>query len=382
MDQIKYGSLTVMAERGADYLCKCNICNQQGVYNKYALKNGTIKNCRVCKKFRGIEIGRLNAKGLEVKGYRSNQQDGDKVDVLAKCSKCEYIGYMTKEEFTGDKACPTCRSGGKKISQSTIDKKFGKGTKIVYTGNNVDEHKLQKGAVDKENKIIPKSYSEHMKLIEKAEAKILADKGILKKNHIGEVYNGMIIVSQETEGKKYRCKVKCTYCEAEYIVDLSSVLSYKFKCGNCKEVKYTFACPSCKKVSVRTTSRIGGAYSDDRALFTVTREELYSGGVLQCHKCNSQINLATNAYDTDMTERRKAIISCVDTSKFGNFEKIDANTGLIISKEAAYRGRDGEFRYNCYCMEHKKHLCLTAEQTVGYEHDLCNDNDNMKSVPL
>lgn len=375
MEKIRYGTLEVIGEAGSEYRCKCHKCGQTGMYNKYALKNGQIKNCRVCKKFKGIELGAVNTKGLEVIGYRNNPEDASKIDVSVKCRNCGTTTYMTKQDFLDNKPCRICSSKEKATKTS-----LSGGTKVTTLGRDVSSRQIKPEHT--QSIILPKSYVEHMKHIEELESQILNDKGILKKDHTGEVYNGLIITKQYTEGRKYRCSVKCTYCDTEYEADLAKVISYKIKCENCKNVKYTFSCPNCKKVSVRTTTRIGGAFSDERNQFIITRETLYSGGILECPKCNKKTNLATYAYTNDMDAQRLAVISNVDTEKYGDFSNIDAKTKLIISKEHIYRGRDGEFRYNCYCMEHKKQLCLMGQETIGYDHSYCIGNEHMKSIPL
>lgn len=379
----QYGTLVVKEEIGAEYKCQCTNCGQVGMYNKYALKKGQIKNCRFCKKFKGIELGKVNAKGLlEVIGYRNNPEDSSKLDVLVKCKQCSAASYMTKQDFIADKVCMVCKNKSNNTNTSKIKPKInlGGGTRVAVQGKDMNSKQIRPGT--KQSQILPKSYAEHMKHIEELETQILNDKGILKKNHVGEVYNGLIITKQYIEAKKYRCRVKCTCCDAEYEADLSKVISYRLKCDNCKSVSYTFPCPNCKKVSVRTTTRIGGAFSDERHIFSLTRDTLYSGGMLECPKCNKKTNLAIYAYTNDINEQRLNIISNIETEKYGDFSNIDDKTKLVISKESAYRGRDGEFRYNCYCMEHKKQLCLKVDETVGYDHRYCENNEHMKSVPL
>lgn len=377
-----FGTLGVVREDGQNYICKCSKCGKIDSYNKYALKNGQIKQCRFCKKFKGIEQGTTNKKKLTVVGYRNNPEDNSKIDVLVKCGLCGQTSYMTRQDFLDDRTCSICRSRSSKepVTKVVSNKTLQKGTTLIRAGKNTDEQQLKSG--EGHSKILPKSYSEHMKQLEQKEAEILADKGILKKDHVGEVYNGLIIIAQSTSGRKVKCNVQCTYCDASYNTDLSKVISYRMHCENCKDVRFSFPCPGCKKVSVRTTSRIGGAFSDERNIFTVTRGELYAGGVLKCPKCNKEINLATQAYNNDMSELRMTAISKIDTAKYGDFEKIDSKNNLVISKEPAYRGRDKEFRYNCYCLQHKKKLCLTAEQTIGYDHSFCEFDGHMTSVPL
>lgn len=376
-------TLTVISVDGRDCTCVCSRCKRTSTYDKYNIQNDMIKNCRICKKFRGIEIGVQSERGLQVIGYRPNPENSNDIDVLVRCMQCNSSHYLTKQEFKDNKACKDCKSL-KKMQEKPKEKKLlirnPKTTELLEKGADISDKEITDS--DKHTKIVPNSYKDYIKELKKKEKQILKDKGLLNHDHVGEVYNGMIIKAQDNTENDVFVKVQCMFCNEVYKSHLWEVISNKIRCVNCKDAKYVFMCPKCNSSNTdKSIFNIGNNNNRSKNILSITREELFNGGILHCEMCDNDINIPAIAYSSDQADMRDHIINSIDTKTFGNFERIDSNSNLIISSKLAYTGRDEKERFNCYCIKHKCELCLTIEETIGYNHEKCN-GQHMKLVPL
>lgn len=363
-----YGNLGVLKEEGKFYICQCSKCGAVDRYNKYALQNGNIKQCRHCKKFNGIEIGRVNENKLKVKGHREGEKG---IEVLVQCLKCSNEFFVTKEEFKAGIGCKACKTKKLISPKSQLKKLVNEDTPEVEEKqiNNTEE---QEKVVENTKK----QKEEQIKELEEQYNK----KGLLTKDYTGQVINGMQIIEQSIYKGSHICKCKCTCCGEKKIDKLALVLDGKILCDNCKDQPYRFECPKCSQKLSRQTQYIGGVLKENN-IFRISRAKLYSGDTLRCPTCGNTINLVEEAYKSDLVDTQKILLETLDTEKYGEYEKINQATGLAVSSKLAYIGRDGEVRKNCLCLTHKKAICLTDKQIKDYNHELC-DNNFIKAVPL
>lgn len=360
---MNFGTLEVIGEDGQDYICKCTRCGKTDKYNKYALRSGSIKNCRQCKLFKGIEVGTTNKKGLTVKGYANGNDN--KLKVLVTCSKCSNDFYITKEQFKSDIDCLMC----KKQKLGTAKKSI---IDTMKKSNNNINNKIEKQV----NEVKKKDDKERIKELEDSYNK----KGLLNKDYTGQVINGMQIVEQSLHNGSYMCKCRCSHCNEVKIERLAVVLDGNIQCDNCKDSPYRFECPKCSQKLSRQTQYIGGVIKENN-VFKITRAKLFSGDNIQCPTCGNTINLVEEAHKSDLIDTQRILLATMDTNKYGEYEKINQALGLAISSKVAYIGRDGLQRKNCLCLKHRKTLCLSEKQIKDYNHELCSSN-NIKAVQL
>lgn len=359
---LNFGTLEVIREDGQDYICRCNKCNTIDKYNKYALKNGSIKNCRQCKKIKGIEIGTVNKKGLQIKGYRENNNT---LEVLVTCLNCAKEFYITKDQFKSDINCKYCSGKILKKASLLLNNKNEKNKTESSNPKKLDDTNKQKELAAKKLKELETEYSK---------------KGLLTKDYTGQVVNGLQIIEQSIFKGDHICKCKCSYCNEVKISKLVLVLDGQIKCDNCKDNDYKFECPKCSQKLSRQTQYLGGVLKENN-VFKITRAKLYSGEKLKCPTCGNIINLVEEANKADLVDTQRLLLETMDTSKYGDYEKINQTTGLAVSSKIAYIGRDGIARKNCLCLKHRKTLCLSDQQIKNYCHELC-DNNFIKAVPL
>lgn len=366
-----FGTLQVLGSDGQDYICKCLKCGYQDRYNKYNLENGSIKYCRRCKKFNGIELGKVNKRGLKVAGYKAGN-DGD-ILVLAFCTRCKNERYMTKTEFKDGAGCKACSIQSRSGFVDEEDNKRADSGKMLTKAQAKEQANGQDGKTERER---DKERAAEEKKVESRFEKA----GLLNRDYVGQVFMGMEVLEQTVIKGRMMSKLRCCYCRAIKIVPLVDVIRNTITCDECGDRPYRFECPKCNGFLSRQTYMLGGVLKENNS-FSITRRELYGGGKLVCPKCNKTINLVEEANKEDLVQTQRILLENMDTEKYGSYKQINQATSLAMSSEIAYVGRDGKPRFNCLCLKHKRTLSLRADEMQAYTHEQC-DNPYMKAVPL
>lgn len=373
----KYGTLKVIdASNGRMIKCKCERCGAVGEYDKYWLdekrKEGGIDDgsyliCRQCRRFQGIELGKVNSRGFRVMGYGSGKNG--ELTVNAIHTACNHNVFMSKEEFKqGTVRCTVCNPNGQKAVRK-IEKPEVKsnGSSLIAGAYSMeDDNRLLK------DKAIQKNKEE---LVDK-----IRDKGMLKVDLKGKIYNGLRVIKYYNYAKSYRCNVECIRCGTKQTCDLIDLIRGKVMCDNkeCIERVEPLWCPNCKKVKVQTREGWLGKGSDRGAL-QVKISDIYSGKKLVCPVCGKPVYLSDEAYKKDLESTLEETLDAMDREKYGDYGNIDYLSNLAVCHQVAYTGRDGKPRFNCFCVEHRKHLCLSLDDVRAYNHEYC-DCDNMLSI--
>lgn len=380
----QYGTLVVInKDRGRNVTCKCNRCGAIGEYDKYWLEKKYSEDstkiaetmyCRNCKKFKGIEIGKTNKKGFQIVGYAQDKNGELLVNALH--TKCNREMYMYKEEFTeGKVACKFCEAKEKARQKIGTDIQEVKGINLY--GNKPRKVSVDRYKAEKDNRRLEenKTKKDKIELIDK-----LKTKGLLKADLSGRIFNGLRILKCYTYDKVYRCNVECIHCGTKQTCDLLDLIAGKILCKNtvCSMEPERIVCPHCEKKKFQTREGWMGKGLEGGAI-SINRKDLYLGKTLKCPVCGKTIYLSDIAYKHDLNSFLEESLASMNRDKYGNFGKVDPLTKLAQCREVVYTGRDGKARFNCFCVEHRKHLCLTLDDIRAYAHEYC-DCEYMTSI--